>query len=252
MDLREFEKVLPSMVDAEDALRREYRVRLFNRKWIEGMMKERYAGADQIAVHVSNTMGWKVMRENSVSDDIWEEIVDIYVRDKRNLRIRDWFEAENPHAFQELAEILLETVRKGYWQPDKATVREIATEYARSVARHGKSGGLRGGGNTKLEEFVESVLQAPGDNALLALLAEYQACVRESAESPAPDRPQPAAEAETSEHIEGQELVRQESEPGTESGGVSRWYSLAIGLAVFCLLLIVIGYRFGHGSPHRP
>ncbi|MFQ5654256.1 MAG: cobaltochelatase subunit CobN, partial [Planctomycetota bacterium] len=108
------------IVDAEDALRRDYRVRLFNRKWIEGMMKEGYAGADQIAVHVSNTMGWEIMRESSVSDDIWEEIVDIYLRDSRNLSIREWFEAENPFAFQELAEILLETVRKGYWSPDEA------------------------------------------------------------------------------------------------------------------------------------
>ena len=52
---------------AEDALARDYRVRLFNRKWIEGMMREGYAGADQIAIHVSNTMGWKIMRDRSVS-----------------------------------------------------------------------------------------------------------------------------------------------------------------------------------------
>ncbi|MEZ6045253.1 MAG: cobaltochelatase subunit CobN [Planctomycetaceae bacterium] len=51
-----------SLVSAEDAARRDYRIRLFNRKWIEGMMKEGYAGADQISVHVSNTMGWKIMR----------------------------------------------------------------------------------------------------------------------------------------------------------------------------------------------
>ena len=67
------------LVAAEDALRRDYHVRLFNRKWIEGMMKEGYAGADQIAVHVSNTMGWAIMRDGSVSDDTWNEIAAIYV-----------------------------------------------------------------------------------------------------------------------------------------------------------------------------
>ncbi|HCO22377.1 MAG TPA: cobalamin biosynthesis protein CobN, partial [Gimesia maris] len=125
-----------SMVNAEDALRKDYRVRLFNRKWIEGMMKEGYAGADQIAVHVSNTMGWKIMRENSVTDETWNEIVDIYIRDKRNLNIRKWFESENPFAYQEVTEILLESARKEYWKPSPETLQEVATEYAKSVARH--------------------------------------------------------------------------------------------------------------------
>jgi len=168
------------LVRAEDALRKDFRVRLFNRKWIEGMMKEGYAGADQIAVHVANTMGWKIMREGSISDDIWEQIVDIYLRDSKKLYIREWFEAENPFAFQEITEILLETIRKGYWQPNQATVREIAVAYAQSVARHGEGGGLRGGGNRKLERFVEKVLSAPGSRELDQLLADYKAKVRES------------------------------------------------------------------------
>ena len=84
------------LVAAEDALRRDYRVRLFNRKWIEGMMKEGYAGADQIAVHVSNTMGWAIMRDGSVSDDIWNEIAAIYVNDKLGLSLRQWFETREP------------------------------------------------------------------------------------------------------------------------------------------------------------
>jgi cobaltochelatase CobN len=71
------------------------------------MMKEGYAGADQVAIMVSNTMGWKIMRENSVSDDIWNEIASIYIKDKLNLSIREWFESENPYAFQEMTEILL-------------------------------------------------------------------------------------------------------------------------------------------------
>ncbi|MBL4846284.1 MAG: cobaltochelatase subunit CobN, partial [Planctomycetes bacterium] len=168
------------MVVAEDALRQDYRVRLFNRKWIEGMMKEGYAGADQIAVHVTNTLGWKIMREGSVKDDIWEEIVEIYVRDSKGLSIREWFEAENPYAFQETSEVLLETIRKGYWKPDQATVLEIARAYARSVARHGEGGGLRGGDNTKLEAFVAEALSAPGTQELNELLAAYQAKGEES------------------------------------------------------------------------
>lgn len=240
-----------AMVKAEDALRKDYRVRLFNRKWIEGMMKEGYAGADQVAVHVSNTMGWKIMRENSVSDDIWEEIVDIYIRDKRNLNIRDWFEAENPFAFQEVTEILLETVRKGYWKPDESTLRGIATEYARSVARHGEGGGLRGGGNKKLEAFVEEVLSAPGSRELDTLLAEFQAKARESttpAKTTPPQLKSEVSETRPTEKVQGRELApssAQQIQPETPQV----WYMLGIALAVGCFLLVVLGYRFRRGVP---
>ncbi len=242
-----------SMVRAEDALRKDYRVRLFNRKWIEGMMKEGYAGADQVAVHVSNTMGWKIMREGSVSDDIWEEIVDIFIRDKRNLNIRDWFEAENPFAFQEVTEILLETVRKGYWEPSELMLREITTEYARSVARHGEGGGLRGGGNKKLEAFLEKVLSAPGSRELDTLLAQFQ---ERGLESSTPEPPTPAEaktkiiETKPTEEIEGRQLVPK-STSQNHSEDSEAWHLLGIAIATGCLVLILLGYRFRRGVPRQ-
>ena len=121
-DVRDADRA--GLVAAEDALRRDYRVRLFNRKWIEGMMKEGYAGADQIAVHVSNTMGWAIMRDGSVSDDTWNEIAAVYVKDKLGLSLRQWFETQNPYAFQDMSEVLLESSRKGYWKGEPGLVRE--------------------------------------------------------------------------------------------------------------------------------
>jgi len=80
----------------------------------------RLCGADQIAIHVSNTMGWKIMRNGSVSDETWNEIAAIYVRDKLGLSLRQWFEAENPFAFQDMSEVLLESSRKGIGRPSRA------------------------------------------------------------------------------------------------------------------------------------
>ena len=57
----------------------------------------------------------------------------------RNLAIREWLEAENPFAFQEITEILLETIRKDYWNADLATRRDLAKEYVRSVISHGSA-----------------------------------------------------------------------------------------------------------------
>ncbi len=264
------------MVRAEDALRRDFRVRLFNRKWIEGMMKEGYAGADQIAVHVANTMGWKIMREGSISDDIWEQIVDIYLRDSKRLYIREWFEAENPFAFQEITEILLETIRKGYWQPDKATVREIAVAYAQSVARHGEGGGLRAGGNRKLEQFVEKVLSAPGSRELDRLLAEYRAKVRESESpqetasapstaqvaqpsssspadkaSPETNPQQSAPASKPTEQVTGRELAPATAAQPSATATNNRRYAMTLALALLCLALIAAGYRLRRGVPGK-
>jgi cobaltochelatase CobN len=245
------------MIAAEEALRREYRVRLFNRKWIEGMMREGYAGADQVAVHVSNTMGWKIMRPDSVSDDIWEEIVEIYLRDSKSLAIREWFEAENPYAFQDMTEVLLESIRKGYWRPGDEVVREIAVAYAESVARHGEGGGLRGGGNVKLEKFVRDALSAPGDAAVSELVAAYDARLNESASagaaSPLPTEtaqstagesseaaPSEVADAPEREEVTGRQLVDTAAE-ATPPQEESRNYLWLLGL-VIAATLVVAGY----------
>lgn len=233
------------MVRLEDVLRRENRVRLFNRKWIEGMMKEGYAGADQVAKMVSNTLGWKIMREHSVADDVWEEIVNIYVRDSRHLAIREWFEAENPFAFQEVTELLLETIRKGYWKPDEATILEIAAAHARSVARHGEGGGLRGGENVKLEAFLEKILQAPGLKDLETLLAQYRARARESS-TPEDATGTPKA----TEVVQGYELTSKSQEDSTAlSSPAMAWLVPLCG--VVALALVLLGYRFRRGVPNR-
>lgn len=268
------------IVSAEDALRQDFRVRLFNRKWIEGMMREGYAGADQISVHVTNSLGWTIMRPGSVGDDYWTEIVDTFIRDKKNLQVREWFESENPFAYQDLAETLLETIRKGYWQPDADTIREIAEEYARSVVLHGEGGGLRGGGNFKLEAFVQKTLAEPNDKELNELLTQFKQRATESTrlagasiDSPAPTLVQtqptvsagdqsPTSKSEVAKadpdladapEVTGKvlEAIAQPSEPtaveSVEERAIRDFpWGLFIGLA--CLLLIGIGYASRWGN----
>lgn len=253
------------MVTAEDALRADYRVRLFNRKWIEGMMKEGYAGADQVAVHVSNTLGWKIMRPESVQDDIFEEITNIYVRDSKQLAIREWMEAENPFAFQEITEILLESVRKGYWNAGESTRRELALAYARSIVRHGEGGGLRGGGNEKLERFVDEILERSDVPDVDRLSADLENRRRQAIDAPesAPGEPAettlaanpppeptatptgPDAAAVPTETVTGVPLVRAD-EQNDRHGALARflWPALAAAAALFA-----IGFIARRGTP---
>jgi cobaltochelatase CobN len=178
-DVRDADRT--SLLVAEDALSRDFHVRLLNRKWIEGMMKEGYAGADQIAVHVSNALGWSIMRQGSVSDDTWNELAAIYVQDKLGLSLRRWFDTENPYAFQDASEVMLEAARKGYWNAPPATLRLVAQQYAQSVVQHGEGGGLRGGGNAPLERFVVDALHSAKAAEADRLAVQYQGRLREAA-----------------------------------------------------------------------
>lgn len=222
-------------------------------------MKEGYAGADQVSVHVNNALGWKIMREKSVSDDTWMEIVNVYVRDSKNLHIREWFDAQNPYAFQSLTQTLLETTRKGYWKPDDATLRELAMEYAKSVNMHGVSGGLRGGGNAPFQQFLQTVLNVPGDQKAQAVLAEYNA-KRQAAKPEAPDASDkgsstpeaaPGADGKQPEQVTGNKLTPVAEDAPKSVSWLDRLASYQ-GLILACgagLVLIVLGFRFRKGMP---
>lgn len=173
-----------ALTGAEDALRKEFRVRLFNRKWLEGMMKEGYAGGDHLRVMVSNSFGWETMRPGSVGTSNWQEMKQVLVDDKLKLDLRDWFERHNPYALQDSTAVMLEAIRKGYWDADEATRRQLAVEYASQVARHGLSGHITSGGNQALDGFVRGELQRSGDDRERELLAEYATRIDEQRESP--------------------------------------------------------------------
>ncbi|AMV32952.1 Aerobic cobaltochelatase subunit CobN [Pirellula sp. SH-Sr6A] len=185
------------MIPAEDALRREYRTRLFNRKWLEGMMKEGYAGADHMRFLVSNSFGWEVTRPGSVGNDNWDEMKRVLVDDKLNLGLNDWFERNNPYAFQDAMATMLESSRKGYWRADELTLSDLANRYAANVAKHGLSGHLTSGGNEKLHTLVQGLIAQNAPE----LVETYQRKVAPSdvaTQSPSPANeplPEPAIDA---------------------------------------------------------
>lgn len=172
-DVRDPDKA--QLINAEDALKREYRVRLFNRKWLEGMMKEGYAGVDHIRFLAANSFGWEVMRPGSVGQENWQEMKQVMIDDKLNLNLSEWMERTNPYAYQDSMAVMLEAIRKGYWQADSATKQQLAQVYAESVARHGMSGHMTSGGNAALDGMVREQLnesQSPQAEQLLALYAQ--------------------------------------------------------------------------------
>ena len=82
----------------------------------------------------NNFWGWTATAREIVRDDQWQEMADVYVRDKHQLGLRQWFEQNNPHALAQTMERMLEAARQGYWQTDAATLRELKERW-RDLAR---------------------------------------------------------------------------------------------------------------------
>lgn len=117
---------------AEDAglfLAKELRTRMFHPRWIKELQKEGYSGAVSLASKMDNFFGWQVVDPNLIRNDQWDEYLDIYVNDKLNLELDQWFKDINPAAFARMMERMLEAERKDYWQADPERLKQLVEQY---------------------------------------------------------------------------------------------------------------------------
>ncbi len=121
---------------AAQFLAKELATRNFHPGYIQGLMKEGYAGTLQVLDGVNNFWGWTAVAREVLRDDQWQSFVDVYVRDKHKLGLRQWFNTHNPHALAQTIERMLEAARKGYWQADPAVVAELKATYRELAQKH--------------------------------------------------------------------------------------------------------------------
>ena len=132
----------PKMETASSFLRSEVRARYWNPLWIDGVMKEGYAGGREVSKTIENLWGWDVMDPTIVDDAMWDEFKQVYVDDKYNKGIKEWFAQNNPDAYQSIVGRMLEVIRKGYWNASEQTVAQLKAEYQASLAANGNSGAV--------------------------------------------------------------------------------------------------------------
>lgn len=111
-------------------LSKELRTRYFHPQWIKAMQDEGYAGALALLDVTNNFWGWQVVDPDNVRDDQWQEFFEVYVQDKYNMDMREWFEGANPHALAQMIERMLEANRKDYWETDEATLKKLVETYS--------------------------------------------------------------------------------------------------------------------------
>ncbi len=120
---------------AAQFLARELATRQFHPGYIQGLMAEGYAGTLQVLDATNNFWGWTAVAREIVRNDQWQEMMDVYVRDKHRLGLADWFERHNPHALAQTIERMVEAARQGYWKADAAALTELKTRW-RDIAAH--------------------------------------------------------------------------------------------------------------------
>ena len=107
----------PEMTPIDRMMGMELRSRYWNPEWIEGMKKEGFEGANKMAEFVENMWGWQVTVPETIDAARWEQTFEVYVEDKYGLDLKEFFSKKNPYAYQAVTARMLETIRKGYWQP---------------------------------------------------------------------------------------------------------------------------------------
>jgi len=121
---------------AAQFLAKELATRNFHPGYIKGLMQEGYAGTLEVLGGMNNFWGWTAVAREVVRDDQWQEFVDVYVKDKHKLGLKQWFERHNPHALAQTIERMLEAARQEYWDADPKVVAELKEHYRDLARRH--------------------------------------------------------------------------------------------------------------------
>ncbi len=214
---------------AAQFLAKELATRQFHPGYIKGLMDEGYAGTLQVLDATNNFWGWTAVAREIVRDDQWQEMVDVYVRDKHQLGLKKWFEAHNPHALAQNIERMLEAARQGYWQADAATVAELKDRWRDLAQRYDVRTD-----NAAFERFVGAGQGAAGFGLALGRLPAEAAAAAQSAAEPPP--PAEAAPAPPPPPISGMRL-EQVAEPVSHNAAPA-WQVLWVALVLGAVMLV--------------
>ncbi|TRX70932.1 cobaltochelatase subunit CobN [Carboxylicivirga sp. M1479] len=172
----------PRVQGLKEAIGVESRTTLLNERYIKEYMKGGASSAATFAETFRNTFGWNVMKPSVVEERLWNDLYDVYVDNKLNLQVQEFFERENPYALQEMTAVMLETVRKGMWQATPDQVKAMTQLHAQLIEKYeaGCSGFVCD--NAKLRAFITEQLPAEMKEAYAEEIDNVREAKKEIAE----------------------------------------------------------------------
>ncbi len=148
------------MQEVKEAIGVESRTTIFNPAYIKEKMKGGASSADGFAEIVTNTYGWNVMKPKAIDKEMWDEIYNVYVKDKYNLGTKEFFDKQNPAALMEMTAVMMESARKGMWKATPQQLAEIAKLHTETVNKYKPSCSGFVCNNSKLRDYIASKTDA--------------------------------------------------------------------------------------------
>ncbi len=111
----------------EQSIARGMRTRVLNPKWIDGMLAHPCHGAQKIADRFENIMGLAATT-GAVEQWIYNDLHSCYVMDESMARR---MAENNPHAYMDILERMMEYHKRGYWQATEDQLDRIRSVYLR-------------------------------------------------------------------------------------------------------------------------
>ena len=168
------------MQELKEAIGVESRSTIFNPSYISEKMKGGAGDASAIAETVTNTFGWNVMKPEAIDDRVWNEIYEVYVKDKFGLGVQEHFREVNPAALEEVTAVMLESVRKGLWEASPEQVADIAELHTGLIEEFAPSCSGFVCDNPALQDYIASALPE-------ASASEYRGAIRQIREASVSD-----------------------------------------------------------------
>ena len=142
------------MQEVKEAIGIESRTTIFNPTYIKEKMKGGATSASTFAEIVQNTYGWNVMKPDAIDNEMWDEVYNVYVKDKFGLGVQKYFETQSPAALEEMTAVMMETARKGMWKATDEQLADIARLHTELVNKYKPSCSGFVCDNAKLRQYI--------------------------------------------------------------------------------------------------
>lgn len=137
----------------------ELYARYFNPTWITGMQEHDFEGAKEMESFLENLWGWEALNSELISDDVWDKAYETYMGDAE---LSEWIKNNNAYAYQAMTARMIETIRKGNWEPSEEVLKSLIQEYIESVVDNGVTCCHHTCGNLLNNEFVSGIASTLG------------------------------------------------------------------------------------------
>lgn len=219
----------PKGIKVEQANRflgRELKTRSLHVRWVKEMQDEGYSGAIAMLARINNFWGWQVMDPNIVTESQWQQLYEVYVQDKLDVGINEWFDKVHPEAQAQLIERMLESIRKEYWQASEQVTKALLERYLALAS------------STDIVSYNEKFNEFSADKALgFGLTALLPATMlKAKAKAKAKQKMQAATQPKNvNQQVAGMKLEEQKQQSEAAETDWSRYYPVIILIVIFML-----------------